>query len=452
MRRIPTLLVTLSLVLSLIGPLTALPVHAEPDFPVASGHFYTQASPNGAAGFGFRVTDDGGIPFWSLYQQLGGPDVLGYPISKRFQWQGFVHQATEKAILQWQPDAGFSRVAFVNVFDELSDAGQDNWLLIFKSTPKPNISNAGEAGQSLDAITASRLAILDGRPAIKAKYFSVAGSIDPVLLYGLPTSSIQDLGNSFVVRLQRAVIQEWTQDTPWAKAGEVTVANGGSIALEAGIIPPAAKSPELPPIGGEPDLPALSPDAEQVANTARPAVVKITLPNGDFGSGFIVDPKGLILTNAHVVERANIVRVRLPDGRSFDGLVRGRDGIADVALVSIQAQGLPTVRLGNSDTVQPGDSVVAIGYTPVVPGAPSSRIGVVRDLAGNPPFGGAGLFEAIGSDTFIHPGDSGGPLLNLRGEVVGINTAIFISDSPMQTLQASSLAINVAKAFLNSLR
>jgi hypothetical protein len=94
-----------------------------------------------------------------------------------------------------------------------------------------------------------RQAALDVRPAMRDVYLAVR---DPLLLYGLPTSQVADMGSHFAIRLQRAVIQEWKEAVPWAKAGQATVANGGEIAREAGLWPPAALVPVEPPVGVRP--------------------------------------------------------------------------------------------------------------------------------------------------------------------------------------------------------
>jgi len=107
------------------------------------------------------------------------------------------------------------------------------------------------------------------------------------------------------------------------------------------------------------------------------------------GSGFIISPDGQIITNAHVVEGSDKVTVTLKDTRSFDGQVIGSDPVTDIAVVKINAQNLPTVKLGRSETLEPGQWAIAIQ-----------------------------------TDAAINPGNSGGPLLNAQGEVIGVNTAI----------------------------
>lgn len=142
------------------------------------------------------------------------------------------------------------------------------------------------------------------------------------------------------------------------------------------------------------------------------------------GSGFIINSNGQILTNAHVVNGADKVSVTLKDGRTFEGKVLGQDPVTDVAVIQIQAEKLPVVAVGNSDVVQPGEWVIAIGNplgldNTVTAGIisatdrSSSQVGVPDKRVG-----------FIQTDTAINPGNSGGPLLNARGEVVGMNTAI----------------------------
>jgi S1-C subfamily serine protease len=142
------------------------------------------------------------------------------------------------------------------------------------------------------------------------------------------------------------------------------------------------------------------------------------------GSGFVLRKDGVILTNAHVVEGADQVRVKLKDGRSFSGKVMGQDPLTDVAVVKIEAANLPIVTIGNSDKLQPGEWAIAIG-NPLgldnsvtvgiisATGRRSSEVGVSDKRVG-----------FIQTDAAINPGNSGGPLLNGQGEVIGMNTAI----------------------------
>ncbi|MBD1923195.1 trypsin-like peptidase domain-containing protein [Microcoleus sp. FACHB-831] len=142
------------------------------------------------------------------------------------------------------------------------------------------------------------------------------------------------------------------------------------------------------------------------------------------GSGFILTPDGRMMTNAHVVAGTDTVKVTLKDGRVLEGKVLGVDPVTDVAVVKIKANNLPTVALGNSQNLIPGEWAIAIGNplgldnTVTVgivsaTGRSSSQVGVPDKRV-----------SFIQTDAAINPGNSGGPLLNSKGEVIGINTAI----------------------------
>ena len=142
------------------------------------------------------------------------------------------------------------------------------------------------------------------------------------------------------------------------------------------------------------------------------------------GSGFIVSANGQILTNAHVVDGADTVNVILKDGRTFQGKVVGTDPLTDVAVVKIEANNLPTVPVGNSEQLKPGEWAIAIGNplgldntvtTGIISatGRSSAQVGVSDKRV-----------DFIQTDAAINPGNSGGPLLNASGQVIGMNTAI----------------------------
>jgi Do/DeqQ family serine protease len=143
------------------------------------------------------------------------------------------------------------------------------------------------------------------------------------------------------------------------------------------------------------------------------------------GSGFILDKSGVILTNAHVVDKADKVTVRLKDGRTFEGKVKGIDEVTDLAVVKIDAgKDLPVAPLGSSDHVEVGDWAIAVG-NPL--GFDNTvTLGIVSTLKRSSAQVGISdkRLDFIQTDAAINPGNSGGPLLNGLGEVIGINTAI----------------------------
>ncbi|QEY33316.1 trypsin-like serine protease [Synechococcus sp. RSCCF101] len=140
------------------------------------------------------------------------------------------------------------------------------------------------------------------------------------------------------------------------------------------------------------------------------------------GSGFISHSDGLILTNAHVVEGANEVGVTLPDGRSFDGRVLGSDPLTDVALVKVVATDLPVAPLGDSSQLRPGETAIAIGNPLGLNNTVTS--GIISAVERTNAVADGLRVPFIQTDAAVNPGNSGGPLINGRGEVIGINTAI----------------------------
>ena len=157
------------------------------------------------------------------------------------------------------------------------------------------------------------------------------------------------------------------------------------------------------------------------------------------GSGFIVSPDGVILTNTHVVDDAKEVTVRLTDNREFRAKVVGKDDQSDVAVLRIDAKDLPTVKLGDSSRVKVGEWVVAIG-SPY--GFDSSvTAGIVSAKARS--LGNDSYVPFLQTDAAVNPGNSGGPLFNLRGEVIGINSQIYSRSGGFQGL-SFAIPINVA--------
>jgi S1-C subfamily serine protease len=183
----------------------------------------------------------------------------------------------------------------------------------------------------------------------------------------------------------------------------------------------------------------------ELVERVRPAVVNVTtdmVEQGSFGgdgqgtgTGFIVRSDGVIVTNYHVVEGAQRITVITPepDAEKYEARVIGGDEAADLAVLKIEGQGLPTVPLGSSGDLKLGEPVVAIGYALALEGGPTVTNGIVsalgRTIKANDPRcqvcenGVRTYSNVIQTDAAINPGNSGGPLLNLAGEVVGINSA-----------------------------
>jgi len=173
---------------------------------------------------------------------------------------------------------------------------------------------------------------------------------------------------------------------------------------------------------------------------AVPAVVSITtrqierdqfnqpVPTRGLGSGFILDARGYILTNAHVVEGAEEIKVTLTDGRKFRATRVGADSFTDLAVLKIDGPRLPTIALSERTALWVGETVVAIGNPLWIEGGPTVTVGVVSALGRSMEQEGLPLLHnMIQTDAAINPGNSGGPLLDLSGRVVGINTAVIAS-------------------------
>lgn len=225
--------------------------------------------------------------------------------------------------------------------------------------------------------------------------------------------------------------------------------------------PSASVQPSPTAVSTPIKLPATStlPDIVDVAAVVRPAVVSITfqiapsiflqpVPQEGAGSGVIFDAKGYILTNNHVVEGAQNIKVTLPDGRTFDGTTVGRDPVTDLAVVKIAGDNLPIASFGDSGKLRIGEWVVAIGNALALEGGPTVTQGVVGALGRSiQEENGNVLDDMIQTDAAINPGNSGGPLVNMAGEVVGINTVVA---SDAQNI-GFAISINTARPVMESI-
>ncbi len=179
------------------------------------------------------------------------------------------------------------------------------------------------------------------------------------------------------------------------------------------------------------------------------------LKNSGLGSGVIIDPRGYILTNEHVITNADTIKVTLPDGREFLARPTGSDPRTDLAVIKIEAKDLPVARLGDSDKLRIGDWVVAIGnpFGFVLDPEPTVTVGVVSALKrsiGRMVGRERDFTDLIQTDAAINPGNSGGPLVNLDGEVVGINVAIFSTSGGYQGI-GFAVPVNHARRILDNL-
>jgi S1-C subfamily serine protease len=207
------------------------------------------------------------------------------------------------------------------------------------------------------------------------------------------------------------------------------------------------------PVGPDPDdseaLDAFSQAVVRVADALRPAVVNLRAGRGPrqaSGSGVLFTPDGFLLTNHHVVAGQERVRVRLHDGRELDGRVVGNDPWTDLAVVQADAAGLPFANFGDSAKLRVGQLAIAIGSplgfeSTLTAGVVSALGRTLRSITGHL------VDNVIQTDAALNPGNSGGPLVDSRGRVVGINTAVI---QPAQGI-CFAIPINTAKHLLPQL-
>ncbi len=176
-------------------------------------------------------------------------------------------------------------------------------------------------------------------------------------------------------------------------------------------------------------------------------------PEGEYkiqglGSGVIVDgEKGYIITNNHVVEDADELKVTLGDKREFDGKIIGTDPQTDIAVIKIDEKSLPSAKLGDSDTIRVGQWAIAIGS----PFGLTQTVSVgIISATGRANVGVAAYEDMIQTDAAINPGNSGGPLVNIKGEIIGINTAIFTRSGGYQGI-GFAIPINMVKIIMKDL-
>ena len=203
------------------------------------------------------------------------------------------------------------------------------------------------------------------------------------------------------------------------------------------------------PWGGQPGI-----DEDMLRRFFGDKLPKFDLPRPDSpqprmgtGSGFIVSPDGYIVTNHHVVKDADRITIHLADDREFDAELVGSDSHTDVALLRIDAEDLPVIPLGDSDKLNVGEWVLAIG-NPF--GLSDTVTSGIVSAKGRSTVGIADFENFIQTDAAINPGNSGGPLVNLDGEVVGINTAI-ISHGGGNMGIGFAIPTNMAKQIINQL-
>ena len=207
-----------------------------PDVATRSGWFFTQAGPG--EGLGFEVSDDEDIPFWTFFQSAGGVRSLGYPVSSRWSNGPFTFQAFQKSVLMWSASDG---VAYVNVYDALSQAGRDPWLRSARGVPLPPHETPND-DRSFADVQAERLEILGRFPNLERRWFRNDRWLDS---YGLPVAA-EVRGDIVVVRAQRAVFWQWRLDSESAVSPPTVLITHGGLDFRDGGMVPAEASAAIP--------------------------------------------------------------------------------------------------------------------------------------------------------------------------------------------------------------
>ena len=220
--------------------------------------------------------------------------------------------------------------------------------------------------------------------------------------------------------------------------------------------PTATATPPPPPA---PAASQVLPSLADVVDTVEPWVAAIAVKStirgfffdvedeGD-GSGFVVRSDGYIATNFHVVDGADEIMVHLPNGETYDARVVGRDPLTDLAVIKIDAEDLPTATLAASHELRVGDWVMTMGNALALKGGPTVTLGIVSALGRTITTERGVFYDLIQTDAAINEGNSGGPLIDLNGEVVGINQAILRRAQGMGFATSASVAAPVIEILI----
>jgi hypothetical protein len=344
-----------------------------PDYPVARGHFYTQAGGEAPAapgdrGRGFVVADGPQLPLWSLFRRSGGVATLGYPVSSRFtppdaSGLRFIYQATQRGLLQ--ADVASGEAGLANVLELLGAAGLDAELDERHRIP-PSADWTADAGSEWDGIVERHFGLLDSPGVPAALRGAYLANPDAIVQWGLPMG-FRDYGSVAALRAQRAVLQLWREPAPWAAAGAVLLAPLGDLLKAYGLVPASALVA----------VPGPDPVARGALRLESAALV-------DAASGFRV-PIGL--PGAHGAASATLLdtstyRLSVTSSVALEYPLSGR------VVASLASGGTPAgPECGGCEVVvQRGEALQTLELGPITPRAGLDALGL--ELALLPPAGG----------------------------------------------------------------
>ena len=264
----------------------------------------------------------------------------------------------------------------------------------------------------------------------------------PELLTATPTPNVVATVQALVMAVLTALPSPTPTSTPLPRPTPAPLAPvAAAPAAPAPTATPLALPPTPAPSGESTTQPPPSvasreePSIADVLDEVMPWVVSISAESQltglfyDFnekvaGSGFVIRTDGHIVTSQHLVQGSTEIKVYLSDGKTYDASIVGQDELSDLAVIKIDAEGLPTATFGNSDELRVGDWVLSVGNAFALKGSPTVTLGIVSGLGRTITIENGTYYGLIQTDAAINKGNSGGPLINLQGEVVGINQAV----------------------------
>ena len=353
-----------------------------PDYAIGGGWYYTQTG--SGTDKGYAIIDYKGIDFWTGFQQLGGVPALGYPVTGRFILDGFYYQATQQALLQWNPATGSVNLA--NTFDLLSAANYDDWLVAYRQIPLNFDWSADDPINDWEGTVQNHLTrIFEAQPgdtptmsaaraALKERFLSHP---DWLPRFGLPLA-IQDFGPMVVVRAQRAALQYWKVNTDWgANVGDVTFVHGGDLAKESGLIPAAATYPLDVALAV---LSALKPPTGELVSSPAPPGTRSSFDIVRIATGGIADQLTLVGSPTVIASPHGNYRIYLQLRNDFRALI---SSAIEVHLLDARGADL-THATGSISALQPGDTRVVrlLSTDPYAADPAAVELGFSSTLAG----------------------------------------------------------------------
>ena len=338
--------------------------------------------------------------------------------------------------------------------DELLTAQpeQKNQNQLPDNTPAPTATpNATATSEAIIDLVSSAFATSSPTPSIVPTstpiLIETVQAIMETILTAVPTNTVAPKIKPDLHRTAQAIVELVLTSIPTSSPTPLATMTTTPTQTP----PPAYKSNQL---NNDP-----LPEITDVINQIYPWVVSITVEtlvknrflevsNQGLGSGFIIRPDGYIVTSQHVVSGASSVQVHLNNGDTYSAIVIGEDEVTDLAVLKIDENQLPTAVFADSDQLNVGDWVLAIGNALAIKGGPTVTFGIVSGLGRTISTEFGEFYNLVQTDAAVNEGNSGGPLVNLEGDVIGINQAILRQAQGVGFAVSSSIADPVVKSLI----